>query len=144
MYFIFSFMNKRRRLLSKTTDTKVGNYKFVGIIQNGDLLFRLLIFTSEERTHCYEFFYDQTNDVYYCNKCKAKHSRTSLRVDVDDSEKVNFKFGKNEHICQPIEYLPENYKSHELPLIDETLPKTEKKSLNKKRLVELNTIFISN
>uniref|UniRef100_A0AC35FJ06 Uncharacterized protein n=2 Tax=Panagrolaimus sp. PS1159 TaxID=55785 RepID=A0AC35FJ06_9BILA len=123
-----SLSRKRQRLSSINNSFNnpyidVPYHKFIGFTYNDDITFRLIIFTSEKRKSCYEFYYHRGNDNYYCKKCKLENVTMSVKVGVDDNGRVKFKFGQNQHICQPFEF-SDTY------IINETLIKMEDESEN--------------
>lgn len=70
---------------------------------------RLLLFSSPEKSHCYEFYYNQFKDSYACKECNAEKRTVSVKVVKSDDGTEEIKFGQGQHICQPIEYLPDKY-----------------------------------
>uniref|UniRef100_A0A914QNK3 Uncharacterized protein n=1 Tax=Panagrolaimus davidi TaxID=227884 RepID=A0A914QNK3_9BILA len=91
------------------------NFKIVEFLRNGSRTKRLLMFTSAEKKHCYEFYHNLLRNSFSCKSCSQLKHQMSMKIISENDGNTEFKsFGK-QHICQPIEYLPENYKN-ESPL----------------------------
>uniref|UniRef100_A0AC34FRR9 Uncharacterized protein n=1 Tax=Panagrolaimus sp. ES5 TaxID=591445 RepID=A0AC34FRR9_9BILA len=73
----------------------------------GNLQKKLLIFTSNERNQCYEYLpCTRTSKEYQC----SKHPESIIIATIHDDGSKTFNFETiKEHVCQPIQYLPENY-----------------------------------
>uniref|UniRef100_A0AC35FIR4 Uncharacterized protein n=1 Tax=Panagrolaimus sp. PS1159 TaxID=55785 RepID=A0AC35FIR4_9BILA len=87
-------------------------FDFVEFLRHGKPRKKLLIFASPERTHCYEFVSYRTSTKYRCLKCLAQEKDTVIcaKIHFDGSKTYDFNIDE-EHVCEPIEYLPENYQT---------------------------------
>uniref|UniRef100_A0AC35FXF9 FLYWCH-type domain-containing protein n=1 Tax=Panagrolaimus sp. PS1159 TaxID=55785 RepID=A0AC35FXF9_9BILA len=73
---------------------------------------KLLVFTSNERKQCYEYqFIKTTISFYRCIKCIAQKKVVKIKTETHVDGSKTFDFNTEKHICEPINYLPENYQS---------------------------------
>uniref|UniRef100_A0A914QNT0 Uncharacterized protein n=1 Tax=Panagrolaimus davidi TaxID=227884 RepID=A0A914QNT0_9BILA len=86
------------------------DFDIVECLQDGNLDKKLLVFTSNERKKCYEFMFIQKSCVFRCIKCLEQKKDIVLKTTVNPGCR-NFDFNTSKHVCEPIEYLPENYGS---------------------------------
>uniref|UniRef100_A0A914QTZ1 Transposase n=1 Tax=Panagrolaimus davidi TaxID=227884 RepID=A0A914QTZ1_9BILA len=86
-------------------------FDFVEFLHHGKPKRKLLIFTSPERTHCYEFEYHRTATKYRCLQCLAQEQDTVINAKIHFNGSKTYDFNINEHVCEPIVYLPENYQT---------------------------------
>uniref|UniRef100_A0A914PTE3 Uncharacterized protein n=1 Tax=Panagrolaimus davidi TaxID=227884 RepID=A0A914PTE3_9BILA len=86
-------------------------FDFVEFLHNGKPEKKLLIFTSPERTHCYEFVSLHTAIKYRCLQCLAQEQDTVVKATMRFDGSKTYDFNIDEHVCEPIEYLPENYQT---------------------------------
>uniref|UniRef100_A0A914QDI0 Uncharacterized protein n=1 Tax=Panagrolaimus davidi TaxID=227884 RepID=A0A914QDI0_9BILA len=84
-------------------------FDLVECTKNGKMDKKLLIFTTNEQKQCYEFAFRK--HFYRCIKCLAKQMQTEIKVIKHDNGSRIYDFNTVEHVCEPIEYLPENYGS---------------------------------
>uniref|UniRef100_A0A914PPG8 Uncharacterized protein n=1 Tax=Panagrolaimus davidi TaxID=227884 RepID=A0A914PPG8_9BILA len=70
---------------------------------------KLLVFTSNEQKQCYEFAF--LKPYYRCIKCFDQKKLTLLKPTIHENGSKTFDFNTDKHVCEPIEYLPENYHS---------------------------------
>ena len=52
---------------------------------------RLIIFTSEEKTHCYEYYWNQTLQNYVCYECKIQKKYVSANLFKNENQKTRKK-----------------------------------------------------
>uniref|UniRef100_A0AC34FBQ5 Uncharacterized protein n=1 Tax=Panagrolaimus sp. ES5 TaxID=591445 RepID=A0AC34FBQ5_9BILA len=113
----FTTTKKSRLSIDPTSknDIITANYEIVEYFNCGAVRKRLLIFTSNEKKRCYEFYYRNNGLWHQCKGCSAQKHYTEIKVISVENGKITFKFGiNNEHICQPIQYFPDNYTIKEL------------------------------
>uniref|UniRef100_A0AC34F5Q8 Uncharacterized protein n=1 Tax=Panagrolaimus sp. ES5 TaxID=591445 RepID=A0AC34F5Q8_9BILA len=88
------------------------DFKMANVEKNGRLLKRLLIFTTKDKTHCYEYSINPEKTTYFCRGCHEKVLRMPaasaiMEQDVDGNEFV--KLEDKKHVCTPIPYFSKNY-----------------------------------
>uniref|UniRef100_A0A914PDE7 Uncharacterized protein n=1 Tax=Panagrolaimus davidi TaxID=227884 RepID=A0A914PDE7_9BILA len=86
-------------------------FDFVEFLRHGKPRKKLLIFTSPERTHCYEFLSHRTSRKYRCLECSSQEQDTVIYATIHFNGSKTYDFNTVEHVCEPIEYLPENYQT---------------------------------
>uniref|UniRef100_A0A914PEP7 Uncharacterized protein n=1 Tax=Panagrolaimus davidi TaxID=227884 RepID=A0A914PEP7_9BILA len=86
------------------------DFDIVEYLQDGILEKKLLVFTSNERKKCYEFMFIRKSCIFRCIKCLEQNKHVILKTTVNPGCR-NFDFNTVEHVCESIEYLPENYGS---------------------------------
>uniref|UniRef100_A0A914Y9Y1 Uncharacterized protein n=1 Tax=Panagrolaimus superbus TaxID=310955 RepID=A0A914Y9Y1_9BILA len=87
-------------------------FDIVADIIDGKVVKKLLIFSSNERKQCYEFVFYRGSRVYRCIGCSARQKSNVVKVVIHDDGSKTFEFNTiKKHICQPLDYLPENYRS---------------------------------
>uniref|UniRef100_A0AC34GEN7 Uncharacterized protein n=1 Tax=Panagrolaimus sp. ES5 TaxID=591445 RepID=A0AC34GEN7_9BILA len=76
---------KKRKLQNAIYDKIIHEsiFKLVNIKKDGRLLKRLLIFTSEAQTHCYEYSINSEKTAYFCRGCIKKSISTSAILEYD-------------------------------------------------------------
>uniref|UniRef100_A0A914XXK3 Uncharacterized protein n=1 Tax=Panagrolaimus superbus TaxID=310955 RepID=A0A914XXK3_9BILA len=114
------------------------NYEVCEFTEGGKLRKRLLVFTSSDRKKCYQYSYSSGHNNYHCRKCDPRRHYVCATFVVDDMGIKELTFGRNQHLCKPIDYVPENYKSPEI--IKFPAFKIVEK-LSKKRMVKRLIIF---
>uniref|UniRef100_A0A914Q1Y3 Uncharacterized protein n=1 Tax=Panagrolaimus davidi TaxID=227884 RepID=A0A914Q1Y3_9BILA len=85
------------------------DFDIVEYLHDGKLDRKLLVFTSKERKQCYEYMFV----VHFCRciKCFVQKKVIKIKPTIHDDGSRTFDFNTEKHICEPIEYLPENYQS---------------------------------
>uniref|UniRef100_A0A914P843 Uncharacterized protein n=1 Tax=Panagrolaimus davidi TaxID=227884 RepID=A0A914P843_9BILA len=72
---------------------------------------KFIVFTSNERKQYYEFTINSKSTNYHCVQCFAQNKRTTIKRTIHDNGSHTFEFNTDEHVCNPIDYLPENQSS---------------------------------
>uniref|UniRef100_A0A914P5U9 Uncharacterized protein n=1 Tax=Panagrolaimus davidi TaxID=227884 RepID=A0A914P5U9_9BILA len=82
------------------------DYETLAYSYNGISSKRLFIFTTKSKEFCYKFYYNSTENFYYCSKCRQKnqHLKAHIRENDDGNEYVSVSSKK--HVCEPIKYNP--------------------------------------
>uniref|UniRef100_A0A914QXP0 Uncharacterized protein n=1 Tax=Panagrolaimus davidi TaxID=227884 RepID=A0A914QXP0_9BILA len=110
-----SYDDDEETCIDEPTPENSSNYiifDFVEFLRHGKPRKKLLIFTSPERTHCYEFLSHRTSRKYRCLKCLDQEQDTVIYATIHFNESKTYDFNiDEEHVCEPIEYLPENYQT---------------------------------
>uniref|UniRef100_A0AC34F6Q4 Uncharacterized protein n=1 Tax=Panagrolaimus sp. ES5 TaxID=591445 RepID=A0AC34F6Q4_9BILA len=87
-------------------------YDIVEYFQDGEMHKKILVFTSAERKKCYEYFYRNNKSHWRCIKCSALKKSTVINGTIHGDGSKTFDFNRaEEHICEPIDFLIENYHS---------------------------------
>uniref|UniRef100_A0AC34GQX0 Uncharacterized protein n=1 Tax=Panagrolaimus sp. ES5 TaxID=591445 RepID=A0AC34GQX0_9BILA len=88
-------------------------FDIVEDFHDGNLVKKLLVFTSTEKMHCYEYFYRYNCSTdYRCIKCLEQNYNSLIKATIYDDGSRTYNFDTVEdHVCQPISYAPENYRS---------------------------------
>uniref|UniRef100_A0A914PZM9 C2H2-type domain-containing protein n=1 Tax=Panagrolaimus davidi TaxID=227884 RepID=A0A914PZM9_9BILA len=83
------------------SDYETSEYSYNGISSK-----RLFIFATKSKEFCYKFYYNSTENFYYCSKCRQmnQHLKAHIRENDDVNEYVSVSSKK--HICEPIKYNP--------------------------------------
>uniref|UniRef100_A0A914R3N6 Uncharacterized protein n=1 Tax=Panagrolaimus davidi TaxID=227884 RepID=A0A914R3N6_9BILA len=116
------------------------DFDIVRYFNDGKSHKKLLVFASNERKQCYEYVFVKTPLSYYgCNKCFAQKKVIKIKTETHEDGSRTFDFDTDKHICEPIEYLPENYQSL---IIDSSNFKFEKRPV-KGKIHPLLIIFAS-
>uniref|UniRef100_A0A914QNL0 Uncharacterized protein n=1 Tax=Panagrolaimus davidi TaxID=227884 RepID=A0A914QNL0_9BILA len=98
---------KREKYSKKIVE--LSNFKFGKFISHGKTKTKLLIFPNEnDKTKCYEYFWNSRNELYGCSGCRSKNAHISARH-VKTSKKEYIELLSNEHICKIRKYIPEKY-----------------------------------
>uniref|UniRef100_A0A914PHZ1 Uncharacterized protein n=1 Tax=Panagrolaimus davidi TaxID=227884 RepID=A0A914PHZ1_9BILA len=78
--------------------------------ENGTFNKRLLLFTSNERKQCYEYYSLHSRSSYRCIECKKERNFVDIKYSVNDEGRKTFHFNTPQHhICEPFDYSPTNY-----------------------------------
>ena len=86
------------------------NYELFEFTRRGEESKRLIVFASDDRKLCYEFYGSSTTpDKFTCSKCAIANFSliVYLRNDQNGIECVSL--AKKQHVCEPIKYEPGSY-----------------------------------
>ena len=79
---------------------------------------KLVIFTSEAKSLCYEF--SRNNNIWYCRCCRKQNALTRVKIVKNEAGEECVKIINENHVCDPVQYTPEvqyrNYLSTEFEL----------------------------
>ena len=84
-------------------------YELFDYLRNGKPCTRLIIFTSEDRKKCFEFFKGRPSGEFRCSKCNSERKSVKVYLRSDQRGKECVFLTDTRHICQPIEFEPDKY-----------------------------------
>uniref|UniRef100_A0A914QB24 Uncharacterized protein n=1 Tax=Panagrolaimus davidi TaxID=227884 RepID=A0A914QB24_9BILA len=64
---------------------------------------KLVIFDTNDKSMCYEYFFETGNKCFVCRNCQRKKHRVTAKVHWNNETNEKYlELSKNEHICEPI------------------------------------------
>uniref|UniRef100_A0AC34GSB2 Uncharacterized protein n=1 Tax=Panagrolaimus sp. ES5 TaxID=591445 RepID=A0AC34GSB2_9BILA len=92
---------------AKKETVETDNFKIFKNIQNGIDRSKLAIFTSYEKSTCYEYYWNNGEKVFLCCGCDKRKKRNRAEVCQNSDGSQYLKLIKAEkHVCDPREYDP--------------------------------------
>uniref|UniRef100_A0AC34GS30 Uncharacterized protein n=1 Tax=Panagrolaimus sp. ES5 TaxID=591445 RepID=A0AC34GS30_9BILA len=87
----------------------VDNFKIIKNIRNGMDRSKLVIFSSSDKTACYEYYWNNNDKKFCCCGCNIKKKHVTAEVGQYSNGSKYLKLSRTKHVCAPRKYDPTKF-----------------------------------
>lgn len=107
---IFIFRVKKRKYTKINYINSGMDLKFELTKNNYVMVKTLILFTSLEKSHCYQYRWSSRRQKFYCFRCRTQTFLFNVIIDIDDATgNLCVKWEDKEHLCPEIPYNPSKF-----------------------------------